>query len=545
MASRKRSIREVSSSLVSTEGESVDDDSSKTDENAHDDFNVKKQCISKHESAPASPKVVREAGLRILLQAERLMNPQSHIADGTEIAAASLSLPLVPAQFSPHQAWSEQTAKWCYDVLDHLQLPREIVYLSMNILEKALLASDYATYESDESDDSENNDFQHNQSNQKFGITNKKEYEKMAITSLYLAVRLSIRQTITQNTNSAASAAAEAPPRRKLQISELLAISGSTWSVQEIQQCSSVILQSLRLWKEKAGDETNWNFQLHQALVQATPHSFCKLLFFGLHKKDVNQAAEVEADAEPDAEHAFVPRQTRLAWLEVALYLIELSVCDGGCHRLLPSVVALASLQAACEILQSKDSTIGDSAFRASKQVIEETLRKAYGVSGLPDTTFVCKRLQFIYQQSQEDNSNNHRGSTRRNGRNGRKESQSYRAVACSCPTLVVDDEKEVEAEKQAAALAANASYVKKYEQQQVKNEPAYAARGIPPPEDQESSGFHPIRHIQSNLDLEALGHVQHRPISPCPSFYNAHHQSNHHVEQDGEKKATSSTTLY
>lgn len=421
-------------------------------------------------SASPSPETVKQSGLRILLQAERELNPHSYIIPNEEskIAAASQSLPfVVPAQFSSHQAWSEQTAKWCYDVLDHLQLPREIVYLAMNLLERALLAPEGTSNNATASLPS---------------ITNKHEYEKMAIASLFLAVRLvSTRQNKASKTVSP-------PPRRKLQISELLTISGSALTVDAIQQCSSKILRLLGLFDNTvSGDSAkSWNYSLHQALVQATPHSFCKLLFYGFHRNDPSLK---EADA-------VLPRLLRLEWLELALYLIELSVCDGGFHRLLPSVIALASLQTASKILQSQQNASTQTAFQTTQQVMEETLRKAYGISQLPNTTFVGNRLEFIYQQSQDSC----RG-RRANNKSRSSNNKSSRASAFTCPTLIMDEEDEEETQSDHASEAL---------QIQAASETAAAAR-------QDS---HPMRHIQSDLDLEALGRhnqaMQHRPISPC-----------------------------
>ncbi|CAJ1939397.1 unnamed protein product, partial [Cylindrotheca closterium] len=161
MACRKRTIREVASSHNSfkQEAESAEnsDFARPSNGDGKPEDSCKKHCVAinrEHSSAlftPSSmilsPDAVKEAGLKILLETERLVNPQhqSDIArnedDGNDehegendanndtssnktrqvAAGASLNLPLVPDQFSPHKAWSEQTAKWSYDVLDHLQ----------------------------------------------------------------------------------------------------------------------------------------------------------------------------------------------------------------------------------------------------------------------------------------------------------------------------------------------------------------------------------------------------------------------------------------
>lgn len=503
MASRKRSVREMSSSRPCSSLASVDD--------VHLDGNNEKAKRSqtsskvgakseagavaagtvKFSSSSSSSESVKETGLKILFEAERLLNPQSFLASSstTTLAAASLSLPLVPEQFIPHQAWSEQTAKWCYDVLDHLQLSREIVYLAMNVILEQELSID---------DSLDNTDT--------FGITNKHEYEKVAITSLYLAIRLSAHQTSSKKNSRV---------KRRLHISELLTISGSSWTMPDIQQCSTMILQSLGLWIKPSNNlsQKSWNFPLHQALVQATPHSFCKLLFFGFHKSSSMESP--------------LPRPTRLAWLELALYLIELSVCDGGFHRLLPSIIALASLQTAAKILYSSSTS-----FQSSIQIMEETLQKAYKVAELPNTTFVRNRLEFIYQQSQENNQDNRRQRSRRSNRN-----ESAVAQAFTCPSLVINDNEDDEDDSSIVSEIRNLNYNPDTDYQQQ-------------PQDHQANEFHPIRQIQSNIDLEALSRM-HRPISPCPNFETIHdYYDDHHrepadnVSQNKKMRATSNRNI-
>jgi hypothetical protein len=505
MASRKRSIREVSSLSGETEISESSISNDKVEQMAESSGDSKHPSKRLHTESPrpaasASSEKVQQAGLKILLEAERVTTPQSYISSishnnrNNNIAAASQSLPfLVPAQLGAHQAWSEQTAKWCYDVLDHLQLPREIVYLSMNLLEKALLAGGSGTSSTN----------QHHY--EPFEITNKHEYEKMAIASLFLAVRL-----VSTRQSKSKTASAAAAPRRKLQISELLTISGSSWTIQDIQQSSSKILQVLGLYHQGHNSVSKaWNFELHQALVQATPHAFCKLLFFGFHKKK-----------DQGAKHEALPRQTRLEWLELALYLIELSVCDGGFHRLFPSVIALSSLQTAAKILQSKEQESSKSAFQRSQHVIEETLREAYGVSQLPNTTFVGNRLEYIYQQSQDNRAFRARGTRRRNTR--ASSNTASHACAFTCPTLIVDDDDEEEVEEPEELGFSIAP--RQYNQDTtaaLQEQPKPAAATLNKNPQGSVIQHHPMRHIQSDLDLEALGRqhetLMHRPISPQP----------------------------
>jgi hypothetical protein len=38
-----------------------------------------------------------------------------------------------------NHAWRERVAQWCYNVVDHLDVPSDVVYLAMNILDNASL----------------------------------------------------------------------------------------------------------------------------------------------------------------------------------------------------------------------------------------------------------------------------------------------------------------------------------------------------------------------------------------------------------------------
>jgi hypothetical protein len=233
-------------------------------------------------------------------------------------------------------------------------------------------------------------------------ITNKTEYELAAISSLYLAVRLSLMSTASQ---------------KKLKISDLLVISGaSTWTVADIQTTSTRILQYLKLLVHvpllDGGQEKltrRWNSHLHQALVQATPHAFAKVLLSGLPSTNPTNTTKSSSWD--------VPVETKRSWMEMSLYLLELSVCDGGCRHLLPSHVALASILVASK----KTATCKDC--KSNDDRITTILMEATGNETL-DLSFICERLEYVYRQSQE----------------------SAASASSSCPTLIVDyDEEEQE----------------------------------------------------------------------------------------------------
>ena len=67
---------------------------------------------------------------------------------------------------SPNMIWREKVTQWCYDVVDHLNESRDLVFVAMNILDRYS-----ALYMS--------------------SSTNERDYETAALTALFLAVRIS------------------------------------------------------------------------------------------------------------------------------------------------------------------------------------------------------------------------------------------------------------------------------------------------------------------------------------------------------------------
>lgn len=64
--------------------------------------------------------------------------------------------------------WREKVCQWCYDVIDHLDASRDIVYVAMNILDRFCVVESSTKFSRDE-----------------------KAYELAAMTGLFLALRLS------------------------------------------------------------------------------------------------------------------------------------------------------------------------------------------------------------------------------------------------------------------------------------------------------------------------------------------------------------------
>lgn len=332
--------------------------------NSHPTSGIRKRSVREMRSASSSSsKTNGETAQRLLLQkmlaSETLLIPSSPLTNSLHRVAKRRKLLTAMIAVAPsvhrHHAWREQTAKWCYDVIDHMELSRDMVHITMNILERYLDSKE---------------------------ITNKTEYELSAIASLFLAVRMSTTTTKTQ---------------KKLQISDLLIISGARWTVSDIQITTARMLQALQLLKANDQGVREWNSPFHQALVHATPQSFARVL---LSVSAASSSSEVD-------------KETKRSWMEMALYLLELSVCDGSFRYLLPSQVALASILVASKKINKL----------LTRSQMKSMCQQMTPIS--EDLSIICKRLEHVYRQSQESTD----GST----------------SPTSYPTLILDDEEEEE----------------------------------------------------------------------------------------------------
>ena len=220
-----------------------------------------------------------------------------------------------------NQAWREQVAQWFYDLVDHLDLTREIVFVAMDILDRFVASSSTTTTCQAESMD-------------------KTEYERSAITSFFLATRIS---------NS-----------RKIKITELLSLSASSLNPRDVLMTGTRILESL-----------SWDHQI------VTPRSFVKA-FLGLLPSTVD-------------------RRTLMSWFEFSVYLVELSVCDGNFSHVPASQIAFASIIVAMK--EAQGFTVDKAMFgRFVKTILQDT-----GINvASAQLQSVCVRLQNSYCQSQE-----------------------------------------------------------------------------------------------------------------------------------------------
>ncbi|CAJ1958746.1 unnamed protein product [Cylindrotheca closterium] len=215
-----------------------------------------------------------------------------------------------------NQVWREQVAQWCYDVVDHLDASREAVYVAMNVLDRYIAETSSSA------------------------AMDKVEYEKIAITAFFLALRI---------TNSV-----------EIRIPEILSLSRSSIQPQDIISTGSRILECL-----------TWSNRI------LTPHSFLKA-FMGLRSQSLNPS-------------------TVTSWLDLAVYLVEISVCDGEFSQTAASQLAMAAI-----IVAMKKS--GD--YDENKKQCDSLVRDIFEHASIdPCSTSLrslCVRLQNIYNQSQE-----------------------------------------------------------------------------------------------------------------------------------------------
>lgn len=99
--------------------------------------------------------------------------------------------------------WRDRIAQWYYDVVDHLGVPRDIVFLAMNFLDRSIAVDGVQR-----------------------SVT-KEEYELASTTCLFLAIRISSKSEV--------------------KISELLQLSQSRLQVKDVQANGARLLQRLSL----------------------------------------------------------------------------------------------------------------------------------------------------------------------------------------------------------------------------------------------------------------------------------------------------------
>jgi hypothetical protein len=158
--------------------------------------------------------------------------------------------------------WRERVTQWCYDVADHLNESREVVYVAMNMLDRYIAVTSAEAF------------------------SDKVAYELAAITSLFLAIRVSGSNT--------------------LEVPDLLQMSRAGVQVKDIVSTGTAMLEAL-----------SWEHKL------ITPTDFIKAML---------------------STHASMEHSIAVSILELSSYMVEISVCDQYFIGVPSSKVAFASM---------------------------------------------------------------------------------------------------------------------------------------------------------------------------------------------------------
>mmetsp|Transcript_42894 Transcript_42894/g.123997 ORF Transcript_42894/g.123997 Transcript_42894/m.123997 type:complete len:339 (-) Transcript_42894:396-1412(-) len=108
----------------------------------------------------------------------------------------------VALESSVKPLWRNRVAQWYYDVVDHLEIPREVVYWAMSFLDRGTATSDHQPM-------------------------TQEQYEITSTTALFLAIRIATKS--------------------ELKIADLLDLCGSRLTVRQVQANGSCLLQTLSL----------------------------------------------------------------------------------------------------------------------------------------------------------------------------------------------------------------------------------------------------------------------------------------------------------
>lgn len=189
---------------------------------------------------------------------ERMLEGESRIRSCRDhIALASTAI----SRFQ-NFTWREKVTQWCYDVADHLNESREVVYVAMNMLDRYIAVTSAEAF------------------------SDKVAYELAAITSLFLAIRVSGSNT--------------------LEVPDLLQMSRAGVQVKDIVSTGTAMLEAL-----------SWEHKL------ITPTDFIKAMLSTQASMEHSKAVSI---------------------LELSSYMVEISVCDQYFVGVQASKVAFASM---------------------------------------------------------------------------------------------------------------------------------------------------------------------------------------------------------
>ena len=239
--------------------------------------------------------------IQVLLDSERDAYPcvLDYLADSLS-SSSSIRRPSSSSSSSSsseggmNEAWRRKLCEWCYEVIDHFGFDREVVSIAMNYLDRSVALR-----------------FQNSSSSSSWKPVAKKDFQLLAVTSLYIAIKT---HGMTENTDG---------PRRKLKIEAFVQLSRDEFSVETIECCERQILRDLK-WR--VNPPTNLRFIAN----------FLKLLPVWSINGDYGSHTRAKS-----------------ILYEVSRYLSELSVCVSKFSFNCPaSLIAYASILCAMEVLQ-------------------------------------------------------------------------------------------------------------------------------------------------------------------------------------------------
>lgn len=203
---------------------------------------------------------------------------------------------------SPNLIWREKVTQWCYDVVDHLDESRDLVFVAMNILDRYS-----ALYMS--------------------SSTNERDYETAALTALFLAVRIS--------------------GGRSLDAPDLVRMSRLGVTVQEIVQVGRAMTDGLS-WDIKIFTPADFcnafinllplsnNICLRHSIAETCRYlveiSVCDVSFSGVCASKIAFAALVSTVNTGNRFH--LPEEERLSLLSQINELIDLDYADANISSL-------------------------------------------------------------------------------------------------------------------------------------------------------------------------------------------------------------------
>jgi Cyclin, N-terminal domain len=197
------------------------------------------------------------------------------------------------------EAWRRKLCEWCYEVVDHFAFDREVVSIALNYLDRVVSLKTA----------SGNNE-----------PIPKREYQLLAVTSLYIAIKVHGENESTDS------------PRRKLKIDAFVELSRGYFQVEVIEATERSMLKALH-WR-------------------VNPPTVLRFVTF-LLRLVPRWATHSSSSGSPPSGSPSPQGNAVGSIFDVARYLAELSVCVSAfSFNCDPSVIAYASILCAMDVCQ-------------------------------------------------------------------------------------------------------------------------------------------------------------------------------------------------